>query len=153
MLVSSQFSVRPASLPRSCGHGIWLAITTVCGAFTYSAQKPAMLNLKASGRFHTSWQHKLAYIRLDKNSAIIYNSRNSATKWIWDVEQTIEKNFVSIFTGGEVVRGHASRGVISEPELSAVTRTDILTNKGTLTHIQRKIKKEEKKNRLMHARN
>lgn len=60
--------------------GYWLC------PFTYHAQEPAMLILKATGSFNSAWQHKLA-VSLDKNSTVPYKNESSTTKWIiWHEE-------------------------------------------------------------------
>lgn len=41
------------------------------------------------GRFHGTWKPKLAEIRLDKNSTVIYDIGSNASKWIlYEVKRT-----------------------------------------------------------------
>lgn len=64
------FNMRPGRRPYCQRLVIWLAIATInCMCpFTDCAQMHELLILKASGRFHTVWQHKRGEFCLDKNS-------------------------------------------------------------------------------------
>lgn len=62
MLNQSEFRVRPAGWLWHCNLEILLTIATDRCPFTEGEQESAMLTLKVSGRFHTTWQHKLAVL-------------------------------------------------------------------------------------------
>lgn len=96
--------------------------------FTSSAQEPALLIVKGSGRFYWTWQHKLAEIVMDK---ITSNTGSRTVAWQWACAK-LRQLYTDLISSSPVLHNSAPCG---SPLVTVLLTDQSLSHTNASNHI------------------